>query len=144
MNQENPEQRPKVGVGVFIFKEGKVLLGKRTNYSHGGGEYCPPGGHMEHMESFEEVVRREVKEEAGIEIKNIRFLCLSNVKTYAPNHYVNTGFVSDWESGEPQIMEPDKCERWDWYSIDDLPQPLFSTVMNYVEAYKTGKNFFDA
>lgn len=136
-------ERPKVGIGVMIFKDGKVLLGKRKN-AHGGGSYAWPGGHMEYMESFEDCAKRESKEEAGIEIQNIRFLRLMNLKTYAPKHYVDIGLVADWKSGEPQIMEPEKCEGWDWYDLDNLPQPLFDTIPNYIEAYKTGKNYFDA
>ncbi len=127
----------------MILKEGKVLLGKRKN-AHGAGEYAWPGGHLEYMESFEECAKREVWEEAGIKIKKVRFLLLSNLKTYAPKHYVDVGLVAEWESGEPKIMEPDKLEGWDWYDMNTLPQPLFSTIPSYLEAYATGKNFWDA
>lgn len=137
------DQRPKVGVGVMILKDGKVLLGKRKG-SHGEGQYAWPGGHMEYMESFEECAKRETLEETGIQIKNIRFLRLLNLKEYAPKHYVDIGLIADWESGEPQIMEPDKIETWDWYNIDNLPQPLFGAIPSYLEAYKTGRNFWDA
>ena len=132
----------KVGVGVMVMKEGKVLLGKRKS-SHGAGEYAWPGGHMEYMESFEICVKREVKEETGIEIKNVRFLRLLNLKDYAPKHYVDVGLIADWKSGKPKVMEPDKAESWGWYEIDKLPKPLFSTLPAYFEALITGKNFFD-
>lgn len=56
---------PKVGVGIMVMKNGKVLLGKRKG-SHGTGKYAWPGGHMEHMESFEECAKREVREETEI------------------------------------------------------------------------------
>jgi 8-oxo-dGTP diphosphatase len=135
--------RPKVGIGIMIFKDNKVLLGKRKN-SHGDGAYAWPGGHLEHMESFEDCAKREVLEETGMEIKNIRFLRLMNLKTYAPKHYVDIGLMADWKSGEPQILEPQKCEEWNWYNLDNLPQPLFDTIPSYIEAYKTGKNYFDA
>lgn len=140
---ETPDQRPKVGIGVMVMKEGKVLLGKRIS-SHGTGEYAWPGGHMEHMESFEGCAKREVREETGIEIKNIRFVRLMNLKQYAPKHYVDIGLAADWESGEPQVMEPEKCESWAWYAPDALPEPLFATLPTYFEALKTGKNFWDA
>jgi 8-oxo-dGTP diphosphatase len=133
----------KVGIGVMIMKDGKVLLGKR-NGSHGAGEYAWPGGHFEYMESFEGSLKREVMEETGMEIQNVRFLRLLNLKQYAPRHYVDLGFIADWKSGEPKVMEPDKCEGWDWYDIDHLPQPLFGTVDTFIEAFKTGKNFWDA
>lgn len=63
-------ERPKVGIGVIVRKEGKVLLGKRKN-SHGAGSWAFPGGHLEYGESWEECARREVKEETGIAIKNM-------------------------------------------------------------------------
>src|SRR3989338_1446942 len=117
------EQRPRVGIGELAFKEGKVLLGKRKN-SHGTGEYAGTGGHVEYMESFAECAKRETLEEAGIEIENIRFLCLVNVKEYAPKHYVDIGLIADWKSGEPKAMEPEKLESWNWYEIKDVHGPL--------------------
>lgn len=132
----------KVGIGVMIMKDGKVLLGKRRG-SHGEGEYAWPGGHMEYMESFENCAKREVMEETGMEIQNIRFLRLLNLKTYAPKHYVDVGLIVDWKSGEPKIMEKDRVEGWNWYDMDKLPAPLFSTIPSFIEAYKTGRNFWD-
>ncbi len=137
------DQYPKVGIGVMILKDGKVLLGKRMG-SHGAGQYAFPGGHLEYMESFENCAKRETTEETGIEIGNIRLLRLMNLKAYAPKHYVDVGLIADWKSGEPRIMEPEKCEGWGWYDIDNLPAPLFSTIETYIEAYKGGNNYFDA
>ena len=137
------ENRPKVGLGVMVMKDGRVLLGKRKS-SHGAGEWAWPGGHLEYMESYESCVRREVQEETGMEVKNIRFLRLYNLKEYAPKHYVDLGFVADWAAGEPRVMEPEKCERWEWFDVDRLPSPLFATVPSFFEAYKTGRNYFDA
>ena len=132
----------KVGIGVMIMKDGKVLLGKRKG-SHGEGQYAFTGGHLEYMESIEGSAKREVMEETGIEIDNIRFLKISNLKDYAPKHYIDIGLIADWKSGEPQVMEPDKVEDWGWYDIDNLPQPLFASIETYIEAYKTHRNFWD-
>lgn len=143
MDEPMPEQRPLVGVGVMIFKDGKVLLGKRKG-SHAAGRYASPGGHMEHMESFEECAKRETMEECGIEIQNIRFQYLFNLKNYAPKHYVHVGLLADWKSGKPQVLEPEKCESWDWYSVDNLPEPSMETTDLAMESLKTGKTFFDS
>ncbi len=86
---------------------------------------------------------RETMEEVGIEITNVRFLCVSNLRKYAPKHYVDIGIVADWKSGEPRVMEPDKREDWAWYDLEDLPSPLFGVESEYIEAYKTGKAYFD-
>ena len=132
----------KVGIGVMIFKDGKVLLGKRKG-SHGAGEYSFTGGHLDYMESFEDCARRETEEEAGIEIEHVRFQCLSNITTYAPKHYVHVGLIADWKSGEPQVMEPEKCESWGWHSLDALPEPLFEVTKRSLEFYKTNVIYQD-
>ena len=135
------ENKPRVGVGVTIIKDGKVLLGKRKG-SLGKGEYASPGGHLEYMESIEECARRETLEECGVEITNLRFQFLANVISYAPKHYVHIGMIADWKNGEPQILEPDKCESWDWYDPDELPEPLFAISKLSMESYRTGKIYF--
>ena len=139
---ENALQRPKVGVGVMILKDQRVLLGKRKG-SHGEGEYAFPGGHLEYMESFADCARREVMEECEIEIDQIRFQFLANVTTYAPKHYVHIGLVAEWKSGEPTVLEPEKCESWDWYEIDHLPQPLFEMCALAIRCFQTGESYID-
>ncbi len=129
--------RPRVGVGVMILKDGKALFGKRLD-SHGAGEWCSPGGHMEYMESFEQCAKRETMEEAGIEIENVRFLNLINLKDYPPKHYVHITLVADWKSGEPRVMEPHKIAEWQWFDLNNPPNPLFATAPKYFEALKTG------
>lgn len=141
-NKMEKEDRPRIGVGIMILKNNKTLLGKRKG-SHGEGEYAFPGGHLEYMESFEDCAKRETKEETGIEIKNVRFQYLANVKKYAPKHYVHIGLLADYKSGEPQVLEPDKSENWGWYSLDELPGPLFEMAKLAIECYKKGKNYFD-
>lgn len=133
-------ERPQVGIGLMIVRENQIMLGRRIG-SHGAGEYAGFGGHLEAGESFAECTLRELEEEGGtdLKIKDLRFLCVTNLLKYLPKHYVDIGMVAEWESGEAQVMEPDKVESWEWYDIDNLPSPLFGVITNYVEAYKTGK-----
>lgn len=126
----------------MIFKDGKILLGKRRG-AHGDGEFSFPGGHLEHLESFVDCAHREIAEEAGIKVKNMKFLFLANVTHYNPKHYVHIGLTADWDSGEPQILEPELREGWDWYELERLPSPLFYMCKLSLECYKTGKNYLD-
>ncbi len=135
-------ERPKVGVGVMIFKDGKVLLGKRKG-SHGAGEYAFPGGHLEYGELIFECAIREVQEECGIEIKNLRFNILAN-EFHPEKHVVHIGIICEWASGEPKLLEPEKSEEWHWYDLDSLPEPVFPMVKAGIEGYKTDKKFFDS
>lgn len=127
------ENRPKVGIGVIIIKDKKILLGKRKN-AHGEGSWCYPGGHLEFGESWEECSRREVWEEVGIQIKNIRFGTITNdIFENEHKHYITISMISDYESGEVKLMEPDKCDKWEWFEWDNLPSPLFLPTINQLK-----------
>ena len=125
----------------MVIKDDKVLLGKRKG-AHGAGDHAFPGGKLELGESFADCAKRETREETGIEIKNIRFLRLLNFRFYG-KHFVDVGLLVDWASGDLKVMEPEKCEDWAWYSLDNLPEPMFKGCASAIEAYKTGKNYFD-
>jgi 8-oxo-dGTP diphosphatase len=134
-------ERPLTGIGIMVMRDGKVLLGKRKG-SHAAGEYCFPGGYLEHGESFEDCARRETREEAGVEIENVRFIVLTHMKDYQ-KHHVQVGLVADWSKEEPRICEPEKCEGWGWYDLNAIPTPLFKASASLLEAYKTGIYYKD-
>lgn len=110
------DQRPKVGVGVIVRKDGKVLLGKRKNV-HGNGTWCFPGGHLEFFEGVESCAEREVMEETGIKIKNVKpSIYTDDIFEKEGKHYITAFVTADWESGEVELKEPEKCEQWGWFN----------------------------
>ena len=38
--------------------------------------------------------------------------------------HVDIGLIADWKHGDLQVLEPAKCEGWDWYDMNDLPTPF--------------------
>ncbi|MEN9561685.1 MAG: hypothetical protein RIQ56_958, partial [Candidatus Parcubacteria bacterium] len=115
---------PGVGVGVYVRKGGKILMGLRKG-GHGAGEWCAPGGKMDMNETPEECARRETFEETGIRVKNVRFLGITNdIWSDIGTHFVTISFVADWGSGVAQVMEKEKCEEWRWCEWGRLPKPL--------------------
>lgn len=129
-------------VAVMIWKDNKILLGKRCG-KHASGEYSFPGGRIEYMESFENAVKREIEEEVGIKIINIKFQCLANIDRYSYRHDITVFFTAEWESGEVRTDPEERIGEWGWYSIDSLPSPLFYPTQIGIDSYKTGKNFYD-
>jgi 8-oxo-dGTP diphosphatase len=130
------EKIVRVGVGVFIRKGGKILLGKRKG-SHGAGGWCPPGGHLEFGESWEECIERETMEEAGIKIKNVRFGTVTNDIFEEGKHYITICMVADYDSGEVRVLETEKCEKWEWFDWekDRLPEKLFLPQINLLKQH---------
>jgi 8-oxo-dGTP diphosphatase len=119
------EKIVKVGVGVFIFRNGKFLMGKRVG-SHGEGSWSVPGGHLEFGEDFSDTAKREVLEGTGVSIKNIRFGAVTNDYFEKENkHYVTVWMLSDHDSGEASILEPDTFIEQGWFNFENLPEPLF-------------------
>lgn len=119
----NPVVR--VGVGVFVWKDGTFLMGKRRG-SHGHDTWSVPGGHLEFGETVEECAIREVLEETGMHIENVRLLAVTeDVFPDDNKHYITLWVESDWASGQPTITEPDKYLDQEWKTFKTLPAPLF-------------------
>ena len=118
-------QIARIGIGVFVFKDGKFLMGRRIG-SHGDGDWSIPGGHLEFGETFEQTAKREALEETGLTIKNVRFGAVTNdYFEKESKHYVTIWVMSDWDSGKERIIEPDKFINMQWHDFDSLPAPLF-------------------
>lgn len=60
--------KPNIRVTAIVFYKGKLVVVKHEN-SKAGTYYLLPGGGLEHTESIEECVVREVKEETGLDVK---------------------------------------------------------------------------
>ena len=116
---------PRVGVGVFVFRDGKFLIGQRRG-SHGAGSWSVPGGHLEFGETPEQTAIREVREETGLEIAHVAFAAVTNdIFSDENKHYLTVWMKAEWTANEPKIMEPDKFIEQRWVDFDSLPEPLF-------------------
>lgn len=118
---------PRVGVGVIITRDGLILLGQRIG-AHGAGTWALPGGHLEFGESVEQCAAREVREETGLELVDIKRGPYSNDVALEGKHYVTLFVVARAQAGEASIREPAKCARWEWFRWNELPAPLFAPL----------------
>lgn len=126
------KERPKIGVGVVVRKDNLVLLGKRKN-SHGSGEWAFPGGHLELGETPEECAKRELLEETNLTAVSVEAGAWTNDVMEETKHYVTLFMVVDDFAGDLQVMEPQKCEGWEWFEWDKLPEPLFVPIQSLVK-----------
>jgi len=114
---------PRVGVGVFVLNSNnQFVFGKRKG-SHGQDTWALPGGHLELHESFEECAKREVLEETGLKITDVQYLTSTNSpRIDGTKHYVTIFMISRLlnEGDQPEVLEPDKCEGWQWISWNEM------------------------
>jgi len=122
-----------VGVGAIVGRDGKVLLLKRKN-AHGHGSWGFPGGHLEFGETPEEAARREVLEETGLQVDGIKPVGFTNdFFRKEDKHYITLYLLCKKARGDPKLMEPEKCERLGWFEWNNLPNPLFLPVRNFIK-----------
>jgi mutator protein MutT len=115
---------PGVSVGALILNDkGELFLSKRsenTKNEHGCWEI--PGGSVEFGETLQDAIKREMKEEYGIEIELIEQMPAQNhILPDEHQHWVPTCFICGIKSGEPKIREPHKCDAIGWFAFDKLP-----------------------
>src|SRR5512134_3166418 len=120
LNSMSPEMSvPRVGVGVMIVKDECVLMGRRMSGQRPGW-WGWIGGKLEFGETLQECARREAREEAGIEIGNLRLLCISSI-IVEDQHWIDVEFLGDIVSGEPDVAAPTELTEWAWFPLEQLP-----------------------
>lgn len=125
------------GSAVIISNEqGEILLQQRHD-----GDWGLPGGLMDLGESLEEVAKREVFEETGLVVKNLRLLNVYSGSKYylkVPNgdelYSVTAVYYTDNVSGEINI---DYSESKDlaYFPIDDLPPNVSDEYKEFIDEY---------
>lgn len=113
---------------VILSSGDKILLQKRsgTGFADGMWDFSA-SGHVEENEPMSKTVIREVKEELGVDVKDMRFIGLMhNLGEDGVSRYLGV-FKVDGYVGEPQICEPDKCSELKWFDVNDLPENMIDS-----------------
>lgn len=126
---------------VSVIKEGKeILLGHSPR--HAEGLYTVIAGFVEAGETLEEAVAREVREEVGVEIEDIRYV---TSQSWPYPDALMLAFTARWASGEIQI-DNDEITDAHWFAPDELPlipNPVSVArrlIDRFVEEYMTGQS----
>jgi mutator protein MutT len=105
----------------LVFREGKLLITQRPAGGHLAGLWEFPGGKREANESFEECLRRELKEELGIEVE-VGEIVESITHAY-PEQIVHLKFFRcTWQRNEPQALG---CPALRWITAEELNEHEF-------------------
>lgn len=129
------------GVGVILLKDTpchSVLLGKRKG-AHGEGQWSLPGGRLDPGEDPRACAARELEEETGIGLHPSRLLvwehCPFNSTITGGQPWVTLFYWAQWQEGDgdPELCEPEKCSEWDFFSTENLPEPMFQAAWDMAE-----------
>jgi len=149
-NMNNFNKKPRVGIGVMILKDGKVLLGKRhddpekaDSLLHGEGTWTLPGGKLDFKENPQGCAYREAFEETGIKINKEKLKIISVTNDIVEDaHFLTISFLCDDFEGEPKVMEPDEITEWKWFQLNNLPNPIFFPSEKAIKNYINKENKF--
>ena len=112
-----PRLSPAIIIAVIRRTEAGNRLLMARNHRFPPGRYSVIAGFVEPGESLEETARREVREEAGIQIKNIRYF--GSQPWPFPNSLM-LGFTAEYDWGEITIEEEEIADAR-WFAADEMP-----------------------
>jgi 8-oxo-dGTP diphosphatase len=116
-----------VGVAAIILNNNKEILlqlrGPKAKNER--GLWKLPGGAIEYGEKAEEALKRELKEELGIEVKIIKqVFFLDDILKKENQHWLVPFYLCQIKKGIPKILEPEKFTQIAWFSLKNLPKNL--------------------
>ena len=125
------QQFPEPTVGLFIFNpKGEILLIKTHKWL---GKYAVPGGHIELGETAEQAAKREAKEETGLDIYDLKFICWAEMiydkLFFKKKHYVFIDYICKTKSTKVKLN--DEAEDYLW--IDPCEAVKLKTIEPYAK-----------
>lgn len=115
---------------VAVRKGEQILLAQGAH--HKEGMYSTLAGFVESGESLEQAVHREIMEEVGIKVKNLRYF---SSQPWPFPHSLMMGYLAEWDSGDIQV-DGREILAADWFDFDKLPltPPPFSIAGQLIQA----------
>ena len=112
---------------VLIRRGRELLLTRKTEWP--AGRYSLVAGFLDFGECLEEAVHREVLEETGVRVNNVRYI---GSQSWPFPSQLMAGFVADYAGGELQV-DHSELEDARWFSLDALPAlPPRRSIARYI------------
>lgn len=109
---------PKISPAIIvaIISKDKILLARNANFA--AGWYSLIAGYVDVGEMLEETVIREVKEEVGLDIKNIRYY---KSQPWPLSGSLMIGYIAEADENQPIVTDDKEIVEAAWFSRDNLP-----------------------
>ena len=133
-----------VGVNILYFNgKNELLLGLRHKKGYpGDGSWGLIGGKLKNNETIEETAVRELKEEVNIDCRVDDLEIINMGSTITATHFIQIGIMCKRHDLVPRNMEPEKCQKLEFFPLDKLPINLFFGTKVNIDLYLSSK-FYD-
>lgn len=139
--------RPYIACFAILRRGNEIAMVKRKNTGWMDGYYGLPAGKVEYGETYTQGAVREVKEEAGVEVRQEDLLYIHTVHRHSEQldgkfqDWIDVYFeVKQWE-GEPYNAEEEKAESLDWLDFNNLPDNIVPPVRDALVRIHEGKKY---
>nr|WP_320668383.1 8-oxo-dGTP diphosphatase MutT [Prochlorococcus sp. MIT 1307] len=123
-----------IGIGVVFNDFGEVLIDQRLDGVSMGGMWEFPGGKKELDEEIEETIKRELREELGIQVE-VGDLLISIEHSYSHKKLLFIVHICHCIAGKPQPLASQQCRWVQPNELDQYPFPVANSKM--ISALKT-------
>ena len=125
---------------LLFIKDNTILLLRRLNTGWHDGDYSLVAGHVEEGETVRSCAVREAKEDADLAVRpeELDLVHVMHRKDPPSKERIDFFLKPRTWTGEPKIMEPDKCDRLEWFSLQELPENLILFVKQAIELSQKG------
>ncbi len=131
-----------VAVHLFLVRNDEILLLLRSNTGYEDGNYSVIAGHLDGGEGVFEAMRREAREEAGIELDRDATSVCGVMHRCAPGSERIDFFLTAtrWR-GDLRNLEPEKCDELRWTPLNRLPGNTVAYVAAAIQTWRRGEWF---
>lgn len=124
---------PKISPAIIVqvTRGDAILLGRSRR--HPPGYYSVLAGFVDPGENLEEAVRREIREESGVEVQNLRYF---GSQPWPFPDSLMVGFTAEYATGELRA-EDDEIEEVGWFTADEMPPvpPTYSIARTLIDDF---------
>lgn len=130
---------------VFLLRDGaagpEVLLQLRQNTGYMDDHWAAAAaGHVERGETAIDAIHREAAEEIGVTALDLEFVTAMQRTQHGDpiDERIDFFFTARRWSGEPRIVEPEKCADLRWCPLDELPDPVVPHELEVLRRLRSG------
>jgi 8-oxo-dGTP diphosphatase len=127
------DEQPKIIVNVLVKRTSKTNIEIITMKRKRQNAWAIPGGHLDKDEQLLDCAIRECLEETGVKIKNPKLLGFSqDINKEKDAYYLMFWVEAEFESGELENKEPNRCLEVKWTHINKFPEPVFEPLKKFL------------